>query len=173
MEWYLKCFYRWIKLVVLLFGSHVPLNRAYWVDAKGFKWSSNEIFQPQQSCNLSLLLHQSRNRICFWNRSIVWSRVFTQDHTRNGKARGEMTHIICDFLSQVGLCDEDLGDFLTGSIKHTGHQWVFIVPQPGSLWEVKDKENSWSLSNKNSLLHYFSLCHHSEISDSPPDSCTI
>lgn len=50
------------------------------------------------------------------------------------------THIICDFLSQVSLCDEDLGDFLTGSVQHTSHQWVFIVPQSGSLLKVTNKE---------------------------------
>lgn len=50
------------------------------------------------------------------------------------------THIICDFLSEVGLCDEDLGDFLTGSVKHTGHQRVFVIPQSGSLLKVIDKK---------------------------------
>lgn len=50
------------------------------------------------------------------------------------------THIICDFLSQVSLRDEDLGDFLTGSIKHTSHQRVFTIPQSGPLYKVIEEE---------------------------------
>lgn len=56
------------------------------------------------------------------------------------------THVICDFLSQVGLRDKDLGDFLTGSIKHTSHQWVFTVLQSRSLYKatVKEKNSSYA-----------------------------
>lgn len=50
-------------------------------------------------------------------------------------------YVICDFLSQVGLSDEDFGDFLAGSVKNTRHQWVFIVPQSGSLCQVTEGES--------------------------------
>lgn len=50
------------------------------------------------------------------------------------------SHVICDFLSQVGLSDEDFGDFLTGSVKNTCHQRVFIVPQSGSLCKITEGE---------------------------------
>lgn len=63
-------------------------------------------------------------------------------HAENNTESG--SHIICDFLSQVGLCDEDLGDFLTGSIQHTSHQWVLIIPESGSLLKATDEENNWA-----------------------------
>lgn len=50
------------------------------------------------------------------------------------------THIVCDLLSQVRLSDEDLGDFLTGPVKHSGHQRVFPIPEPGLLYKVIDKK---------------------------------
>lgn len=82
------------------------------------------------------------------------------------------THIVCDFLSKVGLCDENLGDFLTGSVKHTGHQWVFVIPQPGFLWEVAAWESKWhqTWDMKVQILSWHS---HSDSYDSPPDSCTM
>lgn len=48
------------------------------------------------------------------------------------------SYIICDFLSQVGLSNEDFGDFLAGSVKYTCHQRVFIVPQSGSLCKIPE-----------------------------------
>lgn len=51
-----------------------------------------------------------------------------------------LSYIICDFLSQVGLSNEDFGNFLAGSMKNTRHQRVFIVPQSGSLCTTTDGE---------------------------------
>lgn len=57
------------------------------------------------------------------------------------------SYVIRDFLSQVGLSDENFGDFLAGSVKNARHQWVFIVPQSGSLCQVTEgkKTNSHEL----------------------------
>lgn len=60
--------------------------------------------------------------------------------TRGVAAVKTGTHVICDFLSQVGLSDEDFGDFLAGSVKNTGHQRVFIIPQSGSLCKITEGE---------------------------------
>lgn len=96
--------------------------------------------------------------------SIVLLCVYAEDYTKNEKKTkkktGHMwtrcqnrerewwqeaqTHIICDFLSQVGLCDKDLGNFLTGSAKHAGNQRVFTIPQSGPLYKIIDKERKWS-----------------------------
>lgn len=82
------------------------------------------------------------------------------------------THIVCDFLPEVGLCDEDLGDFLTGPVKHTSHEWVFVIPQSGFLFKVAAWENKWHHTQK-IKAQTFSWDSHNESHDSPPDSCTI
>lgn len=144
-------------------------------------------------CHCSLLLHQDIFSLTFWtvyNWPIVLLCVYVEDHRKKMKKRSHIvdklteqtewwqeaqTHIICDFLSKVGLCDEDLRDFLTGSIKHTSHQWVFIVPQSCSLLKVTDRENNWPHTHTHTQIKTqdFSWNSHNESYDSPPDSCTI
>lgn len=106
--------------------------------------------------HLSPLLHQSWSRISVLSLlnltqlSIIgplyycvsMSRIVDKMRKPREWWQEAQTHIICDFLSQVSLRDEDLGDFFTGSIKHTSHQRVFTVPQSGPLYKVIDKGNS-------------------------------
>lgn len=139
----------------------------------------------------SLLLYQSRNRIFFsWSCSKAKSGpLYCCESTEKKKKRKQSqipnkprerrewwqeahTHIVCDFLPEVGLCDEDLGDFLTGSMKHTSHQWVFVIPQSGFLFKVASWENKWHHTQK-IKAQTLSWDSHNESHDSPPDSCTI
>ncbi len=96
-------------------------------------------------------------------------------HEQDERMERVMTHIVCDFLSQVRLCDEDLGDFLTGSVKHTSHQRVFTVPQPSPLCKVTDQRKQMitnSQAHKHTEKQHF--CHNNcKNHDLPPDSCTI
>lgn len=146
--------------------------------------------QSQHIGHLSLLLHQSWNRISIHSLlnltwlSIIVSLCVYVDYTKNVKGalimnkmteqsekwQEAQTHIIRDFLSQVSLCDEDLGDFLTGSVKHTSHQWVFTILKPGPLYRVIDKENKWPQSH---IHRHFWWQNHNESYNLPPDSCTI
>ena len=69
------------------------------------------------------------------NRSHLVNKLSEQTEREREWWQEAQTHIICDFLSQVGLCDEDLGNFLTGSVEHAGHQRVFTIPQSGPLYK--------------------------------------
>lgn len=60
--------------------------------------------------------------------------------TRDITAAEKPPYVIRDFLSQVGLSDEDFGDFLAGSVKNACHQRVFVVPQSRSLCKMAEGE---------------------------------
>lgn len=62
------------------------------------------------------------------------------------------THIVCHFLSQVGFCDKDFGDFLTGPVQHASDQRVFIILQSCPFYQISTKENKL-LTNKNKYLY--------------------
>lgn len=82
-----------------------------------------------------------------YTKNVKGALIMNKMTEQSEKWQEAQTHIIRDFLSQVSLCDEDLGDFLTGSVKHTSHQWVFTILKPGPLYRVIDKENKWPQSH--------------------------
>lgn len=115
--------------------------------------------------HFSPLLHQSQRRISVLSLlnltqlsifgplypCVSVSRIVERCENREREAQ---THIMCDFLSQVGLHDEDLGNFLTGSVKHTSHQRVLTVPQLGPLYKVKGNSSPQTHTNNTKTQHF-------------------